>query len=311
MPNRIPFAESPLAAGGYLLPTEQGDILTNGMLQEAGAIALAGDKRATRATKTQFTIWLGTPTAGPVGEGAPKPVTGAEFGQTAMNVKKFATIVLFTDEMIEDVQSGDLNVLVDSGVRSALNDVTDAYAIGKDSGVDVPDPGVFDTMLRKTATTVEYDSAKPDGLQLAISAAMGVLEGNGYGDTGQMGVLLGAGFGQLVRDARSTVDESAPVYGPGRDPLYGLTSFTSTNLNSPADAAAAGKIIGFVAHRPNIHVRIRKDVTVATSTDATIYDCVQDRKLFQEDLTAIRYETRLAYFVHDLDRAVVALVDAA
>src|SRR5262245_9997160 len=128
MANQIPLRESPLSAGGYLLPVEQGDILTNGVLLDAGAIALAGDKRATAATKTRSTTRLGPPTAGFVGEGAAKPVTGAEFGQTSMNVKKVASIVLFTDEMIEDVQAGDLNVLVDSGVRNAINDIIDAHA---------------------------------------------------------------------------------------------------------------------------------------------------------------------------------------
>jgi hypothetical protein len=33
--------------------------------------------------------------------------------------------------------------------------------------------------------------------------------------------------------------------------------------------------------------------------------------LFQENLTAIRYETRLAFMVHDINRAVVAIVNAA
>jgi Phage capsid family len=308
MANRIPLAESPLAAGGYLLPVEQGDILTNAILLESGAIALAGDKRATAAFKSQFTIWLGTPTAGPVGEGAAKPVTGAEFGQTTMDVKKFASIVLFTDEMIEDVQSGDLNVLVDSGVRTAINDAIDAHAIGMDSGAAIS--SVFTSNLAAAPTTVEYDQALPDGLQRAVSAAMGLLEGAGYGDQANMGVLLGAGFQQLIRDARSTVDAAVEVYGPGRDPLYGLTSFTSTNLSPASSTPAAGVTLGFVVHRPNLHVRIRKDVTVSTSTEATVNDGTADRKLFQEDLTAVRYETRLAFLIHDLPNAVVKIINA-
>jgi HK97 family phage major capsid protein len=308
MANRIPLAESPLAAGGYLLPVEQGDILTNGILQEAGAIALAGDKRATSATKTQFSIWLGAPTAGPVGEGAAKPVTGAEFGQAVMDVKKFASIVLFTDEMIEDVQGGDLNVLVDSGVRTAINDVIDAHAVGKDNGADIA--GVFNSELCGTTATVEYDAALADGLQKAVSAALGILEGNGYADNN--GILLGTGFAQVLRDARSTADASMPIYGPGtgRDPVYGLPSFLSTNLNNAAMPPLAGNVVAIVAHRPNLHVRVRKDVTVSTSTDATVNDGTVDRKLFQEDLTAVRYETRLAFMVHDINRAVVAITNA-
>jgi hypothetical protein len=313
MANRIPFSEGVPAAGGYLLPPEQGDILTQALLVESGAIALAGDSRATSAIKTQFPIWLGQPTAGPVGEGAAKPATGAEFGQATLDIKKFASIVLFTDEMIEDVQGGDLNVLVDSGVRKAITDITDAHAIGIDSGVAIT--SVFNNTLAGTAGTtqsVEYVQAKPDGLQLAVSQALGLLEANGYGDLGNVGVLLGFGFAQVLRDARSTLDTSLPIYGPGtgRDPLYGLDNFASTNLTNASTAPAATDVLGIVAYRPNIHVRVRKDVTLTTSSEATVNDGTTDRKLFQEDLTAIRYETRLGFLVHDLNRAVVKIVNA-
>jgi hypothetical protein len=309
MANQIPLSGASNAAGGYLLPAEQGDILVNGILEEAGAIALAGDKRATSSRKTQFPTWLGTPTAGPVEEGAPKPVTGAEFGQTEINVKKFASILLFTDEMLEDVQGGDLNVLVDSGVRSAINKSADAHAVGKENGTNIT--GVFDSMLRSTTQTVEYDASKADALELAISAAMGKLEANGYGDVGQMGALLGFGFNQALRDARSSNDTTQRVYDSGRDPLFGISRFSSTNLSPLSASAAATKIVGFVVHRPNLHVRVRRDINLSTSTEATVNDGSSDRSLFQENLTALRYETRLGFLVHDINRAVVAIVDAS
>lgn len=310
MPNQIPISGATSGAGGFLLPTEQGDILTNGLLQETGALQLVGDSRATSSRKTQFGIWLGAPTAGFVGEGADKPVTGAEFGQTSMNVKKVATIVLFTDEMLEDVQAGDLNPLVDAGVRSAIADVIDANIIGKDNGVDITTN--FDNALRTSATTVEYAQANQDALARAVSAAMGVLEANGYGNTANMGLLLGTGFGQILRDARSSVDTTAPIYGPGGlDPTYGLSSSVSSNLSAASAAAAATNVVGYVVHKPNLHARIRKDVTVKVSTEATVYDGVGDRSLFQEDLTAVRYETRLAFMVHDVNRAVVKITNAA
>jgi hypothetical protein len=312
MPNQIPISGATPGAGGFILPTEQGDILTNGVLQAVGALQLCGDSRATSSRKTQFGIWTGAPTAGFVGEGASKPVTGAEFGQTTMNVKKIATIVLFTDEMLEDVQAGDLNPLVDSGVRSAIADVIDANIIGKDNGVNITTN--FDNALRATTAVVEYDQTKGDALARAVSAAMGVLEGNGYGDVGGMGLLLGTGFGQILRDARSAVDATAPIYGAGGaglDPTYGVQPATSSNLNKAGDAAAATNVLGYLVHKANLHARIRKDVTVTTSTEATVNDGVADRKLFQENLTAIRYETRLAFMVHDINRAVVAIVNAA
>lgn len=307
MANQIPFSGASNAAGGYLLPTAQGDVLTNGVLQLAGAFQIAGDRRATSTRKEQYGIWLGQPTAGFVGEGAPKPVTGGEFSQTALNIKKVASIVLFTEEMREDVRAGDLDVFVDSGVRGAIADVLDAHAIGKDSGANIT--GSFDSMLRSTTATVELGTQN-DALRRAVSAALGILEANGYGDPANQAVLLGGDVAQHLRDARQASEATAPVYDDA-DPLYGRQREFSTNLNGISTAAAATNIVGFVVHKPNLHVRIRKDVTVAISNEATVNDGTADRHLFQEDLSAVRYETRQGWLIHDLNRAVVAITNAA
>lgn len=308
MANQIPFSGASNAAGGYILPTEQGDILTKGLLQESGALSIAGDARATSARKEQFGIWLGQPTAGFVGEGAPKPVTGGEFDQTTLNIKKVASIILFTDEMREDVRGGDLNVLSDSGVRGAISDVIDAHAAGKDSGVDVT--GSFDSMLRSTTASVELGTAQ-DNLALAISEALGTLEDNGYGDPSQQAILLGSGVQRHIRDRRAAVETTTPIYGPDRDPTYGRQVAYSTNLNTFGESAGAGKIVGFVVHKPNLHVRIRKDIEVTVSNQATVNDGSTDRHLFQENLTAVRYETRLGFLIHDINRAVVKIANAS
>lgn len=308
MANQIPFSGTSDAAGGYLLPPEQGEILTNGVLQEAGAVALCGDSRRVTSRRTQYPIWLGTPTAAFVGEGAEKPVTGGEFGQTDINIKKVASIVLFTEEMLEDLQNGDLNALVDSGVRDAINDVVDANIIGLDSGATIS--GAFDDELFNSTSEVEYDESKADGLQLAISAALGILERNGYGNPANIGVLTGFGFNQTLRDARTGADSTIALYdqGPGRDPFYGLARFNSTNLNSTSDSPANNKVVAIVAHRPNLHFRLRQDVTVATSREAMVNDGSSDRSLWQENLVGVRYETRMGFMAHDLNRSVVKII---
>lgn len=205
MANNIPLSGAASASGGVLLPPEQGEILVNGILVETGAIQIAGDARSTASRKTNFPIWLGRPTAGPVAEGAAKPVTGAAFGQGTINIQKFASIVLFTDEQIEDLQNGDLNVLVDAGVRQALSVSTDAHGAGAIGGASMAVAGVgasvFNTSLLPSVTTVDGAPVAAvgapgvgvqlgtdtvtnvdDQLQKAVSAAMGVLEVNGYGD---------------------------------------------------------------------------------------------------------------------------------
>lgn len=307
MSNQIPFAEGTGASGGYLIPDEQAQVLTTGLLKETGSLSVCGDARATSAKRDNFPIWLGAPTASFVGEGAPKPVTGGELSQGVLNIKKVASIVLFTDEQREDVKGGDLNVLVDSGVRTAISDVIDANVVGKASGTNIVTN--FDTMLRSTSAVAEI-GATGDKLRLAVSDAMGQLEANGYQDPAQMALILTSDVRRAIRDARAAVETTTAIYD-NVDALYGLEDVYSSNLSSFTASAASTKFVGFLVYKPNLHVRIRKDIEVKISNEATINDGATDRHLFQENLTAVRYETRLGFLVHDLNRAVVAIKDAS
>jgi hypothetical protein len=313
MANNTPLSGLSDAAGGLILPEEQGALLTNGVLRQSGAFAIAGDARTTSSRREAFAIWNGTPTAEFVGEGGTKPVTGAEFGGGTLNIKKVASIITFTDEMLEDVQSGDLNVLVDSGIRNAIADVVDANALGKDSGTNIS--GAFDSELTATTQTVELGSGQ-DALAVAISAAMGSLEANGYSD---LAVVHSSDVPRHLRDARLTgvsgggtasvtsTALSQGLYTANTDPFYGLPRASSTNLNTIAEGSGANKVVAVVVARNNVHARIRHDVRVTPSSQAT----VGGTSLYQNDLTALRYVTRLGFWCHDLNRAAVAITNAS
>jgi hypothetical protein len=303
--NNTPLSGLSDAAGGIILPEAQGDLLTNGVLNEGGAISIAGDRRATSSRREAFAIWNGTPTAEFVGEGGTKPVTGAEFGGGTLNIKKIATIVTFTDEMLEDVQNGDLNVLVDSGIRTAIRQLIDAHVVGRSGGSDVSSS--FDSTLRDTTQSVEAAVDNRDGIQLAVSAAMGSLEANGYGD---LGIVIPADAPRVVRDARTGGTVEALYQQLGADPFYGLPRAISSNLDgltTTAGTAGGNNVVAYVVSRPNLHVRIRKDVTVTPSREAT----VGGTSLYQNDLTALRYVTRLGFWVHDINRSVVKIENAS
>lgn len=317
MANNTPFSGLSDAAGGILLPEAQGALLIDGIQRESGALQLAGDYRTTSSRREAFAIFNGRATAEVVGEGGTKPVTGGEFSGGTLNIKKIASIVTFTDEMIEDVMNGDVNILVDTDVRQAIADVADANAVGKDSGTNIV--GTFDSELTGTTQSVEWDSTAQDGLQLAISAAMGSLEANGYGQFNNLGILVHPSVARQVRDARqagvsgggtaSVTTTALPtgLYGQQSDPFYGLPIYTSTNLNTFAEAAGSNKVVAVVAHRPNIHVRVRHDVRVAVSNDAS----VGGTSLWQNDLTGFRYVWRGGMYVHDLNRAVVSITNGS
>ncbi len=312
MANNTPFSGLSDAAGGILLPAAQGDLLTNGVLQASGALSFAGDARTISSRKEAFTIWNGTPTAEVVGEGGTKPVTGGEFSGGTLNIKKIASIVTFTDEQLEDVLNGDMNVLVDTGVRDAIALEADAQATGKRAGTNIVSS--FDSELTGTTQTVEWDSTKQDGIQLAISAAMGSLEANGYGNYNDMGVLIHPSFARLIRDARATGGGTASataqaqgLYGQAADPFYGLPIYTSTNLNTFAETAGSNKVVAVVGYRPNVHARIRHDVRVKVSNEAS----VGGTSLYQNDLTGFRYVWRGGMWVHDINRALVAITNGS
>jgi hypothetical protein len=78
-------------------------------------------------------------------------------------------------------------------------------------------------------------------------------------------------------------------------------------LKTETQTLTFGKPVGAVIHKPNIHVRVREDVIVRTSNEATIKVGGEEKRLFQENLTAVLYETRLGYLVHDAKRAGVVL----
>lgn len=299
MANNVPLSGLSDAAGGIILPFDQGEILTAGLLRESGALSLAGDSRATSRRKEAFSIYQGRPVAQFVGEGGTKPVDGAEFTGGTVNIKKVAVITTFTDEELEDVMNGELNILVDGDVRSSIADVIDSDAI-KGSN--------FDSQLNDTTQTVAMSSTKQDALALAVSAAAGSLEANGYRD---IGVLVPSDYPRHLRDARavgvsgggtasvSTTALAQGLYQPNTDPLYGNPYAVSTNL----DTFSAGGTVAYVVSRPNLHVRLRKDVTVMKSNEATL----GGTSLFQNDLTALRYVTRVGFYIHDLNRAVVKI----
>jgi hypothetical protein len=279
------------------------------LLREAGAFALAGDARATGTRRERFAVYLGRPTAEFVGEGARKPVTGAEFGEIALNIKKIATIILLTEEMQEDVRSGDLNVLVDQDIRGAIGDKADAHALGFQNGAAIATS--FDTSLSATSQTVQLGTGQ-DRLRLAVSAAMGKLEANGYREKSQMGVVLASDVERHIRDARTGADATQELYESDADPFYGIQRQFSSNLAgvTTVGTAPAGTV-GFVVYRPNLHVRLRKDVTLKVLDQASIVDGATTRHLAQDDLTGLRYVVRPGFQVHDINRSVVAITKAA
>lgn len=325
MANQTPLSTASNAAGGFLIQPEYQDLLTARIARENSVFQLADTVRV-NTNQAIWPVYLGRPTAAFVAEAAVKPTTGAEFGQLVANLKKIATKVRFTEEILQDAVT-DPRLLVGPDVVAAINDLAEYNALGTHAGAadtTATFTTSFDAGLLNTTSGgahVEYVQTNQDALATAVSAAIAKLEANGY--VNNLGILAGYRVKQALRDARTTT--GSPLYmdsfsatEPG---LYGLRWAFSTNLNRTAagvydpitaagligGAGSPGKVVALVGDFSNAKAVIRTDISVASSSEAVSGGV----SLWDTNQVELRYETRIGFQVYDLNNAFVKIVNAA
>jgi HK97 family phage major capsid protein len=306
MANAIPLLEGTDASGGYLVRDTYGQTLQNGILRESAVMSLSRVDRVP-GKRQRYTVYAGRPTAQFVSEGAAKPTTGAEFAEVVVNVKKIASQVIYTEELLEDAAE-DPRVLVNADVQSAIADLIDAHALGYAAGSTVSTS--FDTALTSTTSSVELGSSG-DALASAVSSAFNTIESNGYTPSG---IILASDGRAHLRDARRAVETTAPVYTASyeREPdtLYGAPIRYSSNLPRFSATKAASKIVGIVGDFSGAIAAMRADISVRTSDQASIDVSGTVQHLWQQNKMAVQWETRLGFTAHDLSKRFVVIKDA-
>lgn len=301
MADHIPLREGLNSAGGYVVPDAYAQLLLEGVRNESAALSLAGNVQTTTAKTTNFPIFAGTPEAQFVGEGQKKPKGGAEFKTFQVNVKKLAIIIPMTDEFIADAQV-DPMLLVDDKVRQGFAAVIDRHILGY--AKTGPIATSFDNSLLQTSQEALMGDEK-DALRLSVSDAMAQIEANGYTPSG---IVLPSDARRYLRDARKAV-ESTDVLYQGTEWAYGMRSGFSSNLHHMEDANEGP--IAVVGDWNNLIVRMRQDITVSTSNQATIEIDGNAVNLWEHNMTAVRYEMRVACGAWDLNRAFAKITKPA
>jgi HK97 family phage major capsid protein len=305
MANAIPLLEGTDASGGYLVRDTYGATLQNTIQRESAVLKLSRTDRVP-GKRQRYTVYAGRPVAAFVAEGAAKGTTGAEMTELVVDVKKIATQVIYTEELLEDAQE-DPRVLVNADVEGAFQDLIDGHALGMVNGAAIV--GQFNSELTSTSTTTEL-GATDDALARSLSSAIGTIESNGGMATG---AILASDLRGHMRDARTTSDVSQPLYSPGfeREPtsLYGVDLSYSTNLDAlPAGAGKVAAVVGDFTHAVAV---IRKDISVRFSDQATIDVGGTLHHLFQQNKLAAQWEMRVGFVAHDLNRMFVAILNAS
>ena len=313
MANAIPLLEGTAGSGGYLVPDNfAGLVFERGINRQSAVLGMPGLRvRRVSGKREKFTEYVGRPTVATVAEGADKPATGAEYAEVTLDIVKAATVVMYTEELIEDAQT-DPTVLINQDVRAAFADYIDSNALGRNAAGTIV--GAFNSELSETTTTVDVANTGGDRLAVAVSAAMGSIEGNGYTPTG---VILSHDARQHFRDARMATETTQQVYGgeggyiQPTPTLYGLPIGYTTNLQTLAGTAAAGRVVGIVGDFSQALVAIRNDIRVKFSDQATVDVGGTQHRLWQQNKVASLWETRLGFVVHDLNRAFCAITNAS
>lgn len=306
MANQIPLLEGTDAAGGYLVSEAYGNTLQTRVRRESAVMSVSRVNRVA-GRRERYAVYAGRPTAAFVAEGAAKPVTGAEFTELVVNIKKIATTVLYTEEILEDARE-DPRVLVSADVEAAFVDLIDAHALGYAAGAAIV--GQFDSELTGTSQTTELGTSA-DAFAVAVSAALELIEDDGYNPTA---IIAASDVRAHLRDQRGPGDNAAnPVYtnGYNREPdtLYGLPIRYTSNLDG--FPAAAGKIAANVGDYNNAVFAIRRDLSVRASSEATVDVAGTLHHLWQQNKTAIQWEMRIGFVAFELNKSFANITNAA
>lgn len=310
MANAVPLLEGTDASGGFLVPDSfAGTVFERGLNRQSAIMAMPGLRiRRVNGKREKLTEYVGRPTFATVAEAAAKGATGAEYAQVTLDIVKGACIVMYTTELIEDAQE-DPEVLINDDVRRAAADYIDSNALGRTAAGTIVSS--YNSELSETTQTVELGTTG-DALARAVSSAMSTIEGNGYNPTG---AILSWDAKTHMRDARSTVETANPLYagfqGPIPDGLYGIPFRYTTNLQTFAGAAAAGRVVGIVGDFSQAVLGIRKELTRDQSNQATVDVGGTLHHMWQQNKIGVRWEMRTGFVAHDLNRAFVAIINAA
>lgn len=327
MANQIPLNETTSAAGGYLVPQDLREMIVRPLLRENPVLQMVRTEQIS-TNRAAWPVYLGRPTAAFVGEGAAKGVTGAEYTELTAQIYKMATNVVYTEELLEDARI-DPTVLINQDVGEAFSDLISKNIIGTHPGGSSTTAyyvGGFDSVtssatsvLNNTTQSTELGTSG-DALAKAISAAIALVEANGYMANG---LLLDWTARAHFRDARMANETSTPLYGDGfarspeQQPIYGLTPQFTTSLNpsgtAPFTAGVVGgsgspsKVVAVVGDFSQARFILRKDMSLRTSDTAV----VGAHNAFEQNKIIARWEMRAGFVINDRDKAFAKVVNAS
>jgi HK97 family phage major capsid protein len=282
------------SAGGYTIPKELSlDIIRNASLEYGAARRLFNNYVFSGAGNTVDMLKEGDGiTAYWTNEGAAKSSSQPSFAIVSLALKKLATIVPFTDEMLEDTGFDLIGYVKELAGRGFAKEEDNAFLMG----TGTPYTGLMNdtnvNIVRITGTNPKAFTV--DDLQALIDATpSSFLTGSRFAMN-----RLARSVIRLIKDdnnnfifSPATAGNPSTVLGYEVEEVDALPDLSTTGNDKPILAFGNFKTAGTVATKGALAV---KQLSEATITDV---DGTTEVNLAQQDMTALRFVERVGFLL--------------
>lgn len=312
-----PITRDP-TSGSSLIPEDYSRGIIKNVTQLSAAMRLLSRRRMTRKTQ-RMSVLTTKPTAAFVAPGtAPfnstdvglKAITALNWADLTMTAEPVAAIVMVPDHYFED-QDYDLWAEIRPEVEEAIAAAIDA-AVFFGTGA----PASWPVSINAHATAAANVITAGTGVDLAadLNSALGAVEGDGFYPNGFFYDLKEKATLRGLRDQNrqflwaprgpantglqnagaddEIATRSRDVRAQGE--IWGLPAYTSA-MALTGFGIATGNTRYITGDFDKAVLGVRSDIQMYKSKDATLTDGSDTWPLFQRDMTAVRFVTRVAY----------------
>lgn len=286
----------PITLNGSALPQPQN--YANTLMKESFEASVVGQLSPSEPIilgDNVIPVYEGGIEAGVVGEGEAKPVSEASMSHKVIRPIKLATIVVVSDEAVK-LNPGNMLNFVRADLSNAITRAVDLLVLHGRSprtGAVVPDV----SYVNETTNRVEVNESDPLGPQLLAGydlAANGGDDPDGFAFDTRYRTKVA-----LANQATSADSIAMPNLNQAASTVAGLPAAYGRSVSGRVGSSVDTNVKGFVGDWGKVRWGFSENISIQTSSEATIVDGSTTYHLFQQNLRALLVEAQVGWTVLD------------
>lgn len=240
-------------------------------------------------------VYEGGIEAGVVGEGEAKPVSEPSMSSKVIRPIKLATIVVVSDEAVK-LNPGNMLSFVRADLSNAITRAVDLLVLhGRNARTGSVVSGA--DFVNQTTNRVAVDESNPLGPQLLAGydlAANGGKDPSGFAFDSLYRTKVA-----LANQATTAESIAMPNLNQAASTVAGLPAAYGRSVSGRIGSSADTGVRGFVGDWSQVRWGFSENISIQTSTEATIVDGATTYHLFQQNLQALLVEAQVGFTVLD------------